>query len=198
LSQPILDSDLFVTFCKGVVSRHEGNWPPTEEELADEFAAFFLLDLVVLEESLALCKRVGIHVSIAPLPEGLHGINGSHGQNREVLLSTKEAFPGGKFHTLLHELRELLEYTFCDLGYPIVQSQELEIHAEEFASIARMNGANKAIEFLFEAANKVETNWKRWLAFAASIVFGYAYVLSCGMHSRLEDAMIRYKQNTQH
>jgi len=198
LSQTLQDSDPIVTFCKDVVSRHEGNWPPSEEELADEFAAFFSLDLVLLEEALKLCKQLGIHVSFAALPEGLHGINGSHGQNREVLLSAKEAFPGGKFHTLLHELRELLEYTFCDLGYPIVRSQELEIHAEEFASIARMNGGKKALEFFLENASKVATNWKRWLAFAAALAFGFAFLVSCGMHSRLEDAMIRYKQNTLH
>jgi hypothetical protein len=176
------------------VSRYEGKWPPSEENLADEFATFFLLDLVVLEESLALCKRLGIHVSFAPLPEGLHGINGSHCQNREVLLSTKEAFPGGKFHTLLHELRELLEYAFCDLGYPIVRNQELETHAEEFAAIARMNGAKRVFEFLFEGASKVETNWKRWLAIAAGVFIGYAYAFCCCMHSGLEDAMIRYRQ----
>lgn len=194
MSEGIQPTDLLVTFCRHVVSKHRDKWPPSEHVLAEAFVERFSLEVVVLPEALKMCKRLGIEVTVAPLPFGLHGLNGEHKGKREIVIAEEEAFPGGKVHTLLHELREVLEYAFSDLGYPTVQKQGLERRAEEFASAVNLLGMQKAFVMLFTSAMKIETTWKRLLAGAALCALGVPLMIVSAMYPQFEDAMIRAKQ----
>jgi hypothetical protein len=169
-------------------------WPPSEHVLAEAFVERFSLDLVVLPEALQVCNSLGIEVTFAPLPFGFHGFNGEHKGKREIVIAEEEAWIGGKLHTLFHELREVLEYAFADLGYPTVQRGALEKHAEEFASTVSMVGMQKVFVTLFMSAVKIETTWKRWLAGTAIVILGVPMMLVSGMYPQFEDAVIRSRQ----
>jgi hypothetical protein len=191
LSQAIQPADPLVAFCTDVVSENRDKWPPSEHALAEAFLERFSLDPVVLSEVVKVCNSLGIEVTFVPLPFGLHGLNGVHGQKRHIVIAKEEAFPGGKVHTLLHELREVLEYSFADLGYPTVQKQGLERRAEEFASMATMLGMQKVFVMFFTSVMKIETTWKRWLAGAALCVLGVPVMITSAMYPHFEDAVIR-------
>jgi hypothetical protein len=141
-----------------------------------------------------VCKSLGIEVTFAPLPFGLHGFNGEHKGKREIVIAKEEAWIGGKAHTLLHELREVLEYAFSDLSCPTVQKQGLEKRAEEFASAVTMLGMQNVFVTLFTSAMKIETAWKRWLAGAALCILGVPMMIASGMYPQFEDAVIRSRQ----
>ncbi len=196
--QTAQNSHHVVTFCCAVLSRHTEKWPLDEDKLADEFVAFFSVGpLVGIEELLRLCQGFRVQVSLAPLPEGLHAINGRYGENRAITLADREDFPGGKIHTLLHELRELMEYQFRDQGFPTAPDSELDSRAEDFASEVRIKAGFKVWIKMFEEAGKVESNWKRWLAYAAFFVIGMAYAASCALLPQLEDAASRDQADLQ-
>ncbi|HXG07428.1 MAG TPA: hypothetical protein VNI77_08905 [Nitrososphaera sp.] len=188
LTQP---ADALITFCKDVISRYKENWPPSEGKLAEEFATYFSHDFAGLEALLSICNKLEIQVSIEPLPEGLHGINGNYGAKREITLAKEEAFPGGKEHTLLHELRELIEYEFCELGFPTLQYSGKEVRADQFASHVRANEGMKLWKFMFDELRRVEANWKRKLGYAFVLVFCFVHQASCLLHPQLEDAIKR-------
>jgi hypothetical protein len=194
LNEALQPTDPLVTFCKDVLSNHGQKWPPSEHVLAEAFVERFSLELIALPEVLKVCRGLGIEVTFAPLPFGLHGFNGEHKGKREIVIAEEEAWIGGKLHTLLHEVREILEYTFADLGYPTVPRRALENHAEEFASTVNMVGMQKVFVTLFMSALKIETTWKRWLAGAAIVILGVPMMLVSGMYPQFEDAMICARQ----
>src|SRR5439155_12778719 len=116
-----IPQDRIDEFCQTVVSRHAEKWPLDENTLAEEFLDFFGLRSWPTFEGIAqLCQnRLRITVSFAPLPAGMRGYNGSYGKQREILISVNQDFVGAELHTLLHELREILESGFEKLGRPI-------------------------------------------------------------------------------
>jgi hypothetical protein len=82
-------------------------------------------------------------------------------------------------HTLFHEIREIIERVFINLGHSTVSKEEMEERAEQFAIAVRANSAIKENEFLFENAMNISSNWLRWgsvalvsiLAIAESVAF---------------------------
>lgn len=193
ITEPEIDP--LLAFCKRVVDRYAQDWPPSENQLALEFVSFFPLEpLIRLEDLTRFCGRLGIEVSVSALPDGLQGMNASVGSNRSIFLSNEGAFPGSEEHTLLHELRELIEYLLCDLGYPTEKGQGLEARAEEFASHARSIAALKEFQVLFEKAARIESGWKRWLACAFVILLGISYSATCVLLPAFEDRISRSSQ----
>src|SRR5206468_7728765 len=142
-----IKQDTIADFCQTVLSRHAEQWPISEETLAQEFLGFFGLHLVPTFEGVAqLCQNhLRIMVSFAPLPTGMRGYNGSYRDKREVLISLSQDFAGAKLHTLLHELREILESGFEKLGRPIAnrKDSDLEQCAESFAISVQVCAAYK-------------------------------------------------------
>jgi len=65
-------------------------------------------------------------------------------------------------HTFYHEIRELIERVFIDLGHPTIPPGEREKMAEEFAMIVRMNSAFKESESLLGSALEIQSDWLRW------------------------------------
>ena len=179
-----------ITFCQGVLAKYVSQWPPEESKLADEFTGHFgLSTLATFENQVKLCENLGIKVSEAILPENLRGHNCCYGNQREIQIHKQKYLT--REHTLLHELREILEHIFKDMRYPTAkQRSALEARAETFASSVRTGTFTKMLEGIFQAAAKIESKWRRWGAFFLISLFGVAGLLSIPMLPVFEDTIL--------
>ena len=69
-------------------------------------------------------------------------------------------------HTLLHDLREQLEYTFRDPKYGTSDDILPETQAEEFASSVRLRLLQDLWTELAESAQYVESKWARFASYS--------------------------------
>ena len=179
-----------LTFCEQVISRHKGNWPPSEEVLAKEFVRKFLAKpLFGSEKIVQLSSRLGIGVSFQVLPEEMRGLNCFTETNAMIILKEEEGFPGSWEHTFFHELREILEYHFRDLGSPTVDDSKLEQHAERFAVFVRLVQFSEIAKYFVESAKEVEATWKRVSVCVFIIVFTVAWGLGCVLLPQFEEIL---------
>ena len=194
LETPIveIENDPVADFCAAVLSRHLQQWPVSEETLADEVLAFSRLSsLPGLEGVSGVCQdRLQISVSFVALPDGMRGYNGSYGSRREILISTNQDFAGAKLHTLLHELREVLESEFERQGRPTANhtNVDLEERAESFAIAVQVRAANAALPGFLEMASTIERRWLRIGAYIFLFIGAIAYVLGCASLQQVESA----------
>ncbi len=135
-------------FCQHVVATYTGKWPPSEEFIAAEFVTFFKLGPLVAFSGLAdLCSSLGINVSVTRLPVTLRGHNFAYQETRRIIIAEKTGKAsvfGSREHTLLHELRELIEYEFAKMQSPTAASfKDKEERAEDFAAEVRVLSAYK-------------------------------------------------------
>lgn len=186
--QPHSETRTLVDFCEGVVSRHKNNWPPSEDALGHEFFELFPFEMLFnLERITQFSETLGIQTSATSLPDRLSGFNCSLDGKKFIVLREEEVFPGGREHTFFHEVREILEYIFRDLGFPTVGDTGLEQHAEGFAVQMRILGATKLCGFFLEHAAKMEPRWKRWLSYAGILLLAIGQGLSCVLLPHAED-----------
>jgi hypothetical protein len=182
-------NDPLLGFCRAVISRHAEKWPPTEQVLADEFVNWFgansLMTPIKMRE---LCLSKGINLSFVQLPRRLHGFNCSFQDKKAIVIAEHEMAPFGHVHTLFHELREMLEHGFVELGYDTLTSKRsLEARAEEFAMAARMATATRELPGYIEMVSRIERNWPRYCGYAFLIVFAVAYMFGCALLPQFED-----------
>ena len=156
-------SDPLLTFCKDFLSSNIESWPPSESALAWAFVSHFPVSSFLLQSGVKeLSARLGIDVSFRELPPDLAGFNSGYGGNREIVLSEIENPLGITTHTFFHEIRELIERIFIDLGHPTISPGEREKIAEQFAITVRMNSAFKESESSLENALEIPSDWLRW------------------------------------
>jgi len=189
------DSDRLLSFCQKIVAQRD-NWPPGEELLATEFIAFFGVTAFTHFGSLSqLCVELGILVSVRPMPNELRGHNAAYNGTRTITIAADERFPGVKEHTLLHELRELLEHTFVQLGTAIaVNHDDLETRAEHFACLVRSDLSQKMMFVGLKHAEQVERKWLRYGLYAGVVLCGIAMAASCLLLPILEDQALEYRR----
>ncbi len=181
-----------LAFCEAVLSRHESSWPPSEETLAEEFCSHFPVSPFPKPEGLKqLGLTLGIEVSFRVLSPELPGYNCSYEEKVEIVISEKEMFPGGITHTYFHEMREIIERVFIDLGHPTESGKQMEERAEEFATAIRMNSAHKILADLSEGIAKIQSNWRRLGAIFLISIFVLAYGVGCVLLPYFEDRMPR-------
>jgi len=106
-----------------------------------------------------LCSRLFVDVQWVDLPPGNSGINVCYGDRRTIFVRKAE-FPGLREHVLLHELREIFEYKFRELGHPLAKN-DIEQRAEAFAVLVRMRSATAAWFTFFEYADNLQSPWQR-------------------------------------
>lgn len=150
-------------FCEAVFTRHSGKWPPDEYAIVEEFVSFFRIERELKFKDLEqLCRDLGVGVSVQNLPKELRGHNHRYQGKREIIVGavTGTAFPGVREHTLFHELRELIEYEFREIGYPVANGfSDLESRADRFAGAVRAFGAFKGFQPLFEGIGEIKSHW---------------------------------------
>jgi len=126
--------DRLADFCRVFLSENRAQWPPDENSLATHFVEFFKLQFVERESLKRVCQDLNIKFSEGQLPKGMKGYNHCYNGERTIMIATDQFVPGASFeHTILHELRELMEYVFRDLGAETSTGAELEKRAEQFA-----------------------------------------------------------------
>jgi hypothetical protein len=180
-------------FCSQVVSGHTAHWPPSEQRLAEEFGTFFgLASLRSFEGLVRLCGSLGIEVPTAALPKELRGYHHWYGEKLAILIADGEGSYLWREHTLLHELREMLEHVFRELGRPTTEASMLESRAEEFAVQARLTASWELWSGLFENAEKVESKWRRWGTYAligfGALLMGISFVFLPQLEDRITPA----------
>ncbi len=181
-----------VTFCRGAVSKYVPQWPPEESKLADEFIAHFgFAAIATFENQVKLCETLGIKVSEAVLPENLRGHNCCYGNQREIQIHNGKGHVITREHTLLHELREILEHIFHDMGYATAKERSaIEVRAETFASSVRTGTFLEMWKHILQCGEKIESKWKRWGAFFLLTLFGIAGLFSIIMFPAFEDQIL--------
>jgi hypothetical protein len=168
-----------LSFCKEFLILNLKNWPPDEDTLARAFISHFPTPSYLLQAGVQeFCAKLRIDVSFCELPPDLAGLNSEYDEKREIVLSEREYPLGITTHTLFHEIREIIERVFIDLGYPTIPPSEIERTAEQFAVAVRVHSLLKETEFLFGSALEIQSNLLRWGSVA--IIFGFVLLVACG------------------
>jgi hypothetical protein len=160
--------ELVTALCEREIAHHISNWQIDEAQLAHDFVEFFKPYVIPLFHNLTdLCGRLSIEVFVKELPFGHSGLNCCYGERRAIVVSEAELPALSREHTLLHELREILEYKFRELGHAIAEDEDdLEVRAECFAASVRMDATSGMWLELFESASNLNATWKRYGAYA--------------------------------
>lgn len=179
----------FIAFCRTVISKHASHWPPEESKLADEFITHFGLTAIAnFDKQIEFCESLGIHVSEKLLPESLRGHNCCYRNERQIQISPGKLYLISREHTLLHELREILEYIFKDLGFPTTKEMStLEARAETFASCVRIGALAETWETIIRAVPQIESKWWRLGASFLFFLLGIAGLFSIAILPAFED-----------
>jgi len=195
LEQQAVESDRLLSFCQKVTQQRE-HWPPDEDFLATQFVAFFGLSAVTNFEKLSgLCVELGITVTVRRMPAELRGHNAAYNGTRKITVAEDERFPGAKEHTLLHELRELLEHTFVDLSCAVAANGDaLEQRAEHFACLVRSNLVREMMVVWLQQSALVEKKWQRYGAYILSVLGGLGMFLGCVLLPMFEDQALEFRR----
>ena len=174
-------------FCAAVVNRHASAWPPAEHQLAQEFLAHFgIAGLAYYDGLIKWCGEVGIDVSTAELPHDMRGFNYWHERGMSILMPVNGGYFLSREHTLFHELRELLEYVFEDLGHEVADQNTLESRAEEFAACVRIAIHVELAKDFFRMAGEVRHPLGRACAYGFVGLVMAASVMGCAGIRQLE------------
>lgn len=165
-----MNPDKIRTFCYEFASQNRENWPADEELLADAFASYFELPPLVAGANLEkICAKLEIQFVKEKLPDDLLGSNFHFYGKRRIAVNDRPEPMGMKGHTTFHEIRELLEYEFHEIGFPTVEkhSEELEFRADEFA-LCVMSGSDEPWDKLTDSASQLRSTW---------LVFGLIFLI---------------------
>jgi tellurite resistance protein TehA-like permease len=126
------------------------------------------------------------------LPEPLRGFNSCYFGKREIVIANDQTFPAATLHTLLHEMREIIEREFADLGWPTVQSKEsdFEERAECFATAVQVFAVIQLVPGLLQNASEIQRKWVRIGVYAMIFTGTILYTLTFASLPRIEDAFL--------
>ena len=137
-----------------------------------------------------LCLSKGTNLSFVPLPLNLRGFNCSFKDKKEIVIAEHENVPFADLHTLLHEFREMLECVFVEVGCATLTPEDsLEVTAEKFAMLARMETAVREVPVYLEMVGHIETNWPRYFGYAFVVVFFVGHMFSCVFLPQFEETI---------
>jgi hypothetical protein len=129
------------------------------------------------------------------MPSELRGHNSSYNGSRTIAIAEHQSFPGANEHTLLHELRELLEHSFVGLGFAVAaNSEDIEERAELFACLVRSHLAQKTIFVWLEHIGYVEKKWLRYGAYFLTVLGGIAMIVGCFLLPAFEDQALEHRR----
>ncbi len=181
-------------FCETVFLENSKNWPPDESAIAQEFVSFFRIETFPTLGTLQrLCHALGMRVCVQELPKGIRGFNHHYEDRREIVIgATKPEAQalGSREHTLLHELREQIEYEFRKIGHPVASDLDKEQRADHFASFVRLYASsNAAAPFVTDIFSKAKSGWATVGLIVLLIIVGLGFSLSCWALPQWEDKL---------
>jgi hypothetical protein len=191
--QTDITNDPLLAWCRAVLNRHAESWPPSENVLAEAFVTTFGADACHnLENLRELCAHLGIEVTQRPMPADIRGHNSFYQAKRSIVLSSHQPLPGTDEHTLLHELREVIEHIFKELGFGTCSEiADLEMRAEMFAGYVRSEAFSRTLPVYFEHAQQIEVKWVRYGAYAILGIGALAYMFTCLFLPFIEDTVVK-------
>lgn len=164
-----LDGDLILSFCQKFISGYPNTWPPDEKTLASEFVSHFdSFRFVTMGELKKFCLATGVKITEKRLDYDFLAVNYSFNGEKNIHLDDRPQNLLIQPHTILHEIREFLEYTFCELGSPILDSDEIEtreMRANEFALLVMLSGFQREIAGSIENALEIRPGLLKFGAF---------------------------------
>ena len=167
-------SDPVSNFCAHVITTFAAKWPVDENTIASEFVTFFgAQDCNLYPQLVDLCLRLSVEVHLADLPPENSGINVCYRDRRAIFVRKAELSGLTREHTLLHELREIIEYKFRELGRPLARKNDLEERAEAFAVFVRMECASEMWSTVFKSVGNLQVRWQRigaYILVAAGVI----------------------------
>ena len=191
---PEVVSNPLVEFCRECITRYANKWPPTESDLAMDFAfKFDVLPLLTIEQIETLCFHLGIKVSFRTLAPELAGHNCSYENDNLIELNEKEIVLGSMTHTLFHEIREIMERYFIDLQYPAMDENERELRADLFAGAVRTYCIYKIMGYLADGIADISSDLVRWGAYALLIGGAFVHGAACILLPQQEDYISKYR-----
>jgi hypothetical protein len=180
-------------YCEAAFSKHSKSWPPSESALADEFISYFhFKEFVTLDYLQNLCQKLEMTIRIEELPKGIRGYNHAYGNKREIVVGTagpRATVLGSQEHTLLHELREQIEYEFRKSGHPVAGPYDQEDRAETFASSVRSVASMKGLETLVGDISEIKSGWARFGAILLMVIMFLGYSFTCIALPQWEDKL---------
>jgi hypothetical protein len=184
---PVVQSQAIPAFCLAVVERHASTWPPSEDQLARDFIAHLgIAQLGSYPGLVKWCARVGIDVSMTELPDDLHRANFWRENNMSIVMPPDGGYLISREHTLLYEIRELLEGEFSHLKHPTDTGDALETRADQFAASVRIATSVELSKTLFQFAKDVRNPLRRACAYGLAGMVTLTLVINCVGVRRLE------------
>lgn len=175
-------------FCAAVVKKHADAWPPTEHQLAQDFLEHFGIARLGFYDGLVKwCGEVGIDVSMRDsLPHDLRGANFWHEASMSIVMPVNGGCFISREHTLLHELRELLEWEFERLASSSGDPNTREPRAEQFAACVRIAVVVESSKDFFKVASDVQNPLGRACVYGLVGLVTVASVVGCAGIRQLE------------
>lgn len=193
--------DALKEFCETYISRNGRNRSTNGEwELASAFVEFFgippLSDVSGLEGFLA---RTNIEIRKGELPAGLLAVNMSFEGKRRIDVSVRREQLYFQVHTVLHEIREIIENDFRRLGHETTYSQDLEHCANEFAFGVIVCSLSHLFGSLFDNAWEIQSTWRRWgvlalIGIGVVAVSSYSFIGAFFPHVSITQSGIRFEK----
>lgn len=154
-------------FCEAYISQNRETWPTSEQQVAKAFVSHFEIPFVSRVEDLQdFLIHTNIELIERELPADLLGVNMSFGVKRQIFTSRNALF---ETHTVLHEIREIMEVDFRELGFSTTNSSDLDSRADEFSFEVDMCAAMPSIQRWIDKKMETNSTWKKLARFCIAI-----------------------------
>jgi len=147
------------------ISLSTSQWPTNEIELAAAFVTHFRIP--------ALADQSGLHEFLAGsnielredhLPADLLGAHMCFERRRTILCSADQDHLLFRIHTVLHEIREIIEADFVRLGFTTTGARgDLDSLADEFAFAVYLLSMKDLMQWI-QSATEIESSWQKWVS----------------------------------
>jgi hypothetical protein len=171
--------DPLKAFCEAYTSQHREKWPTSEYELAEAFVSHFGIPIVFRMADLQnFLVRTNIELIEGDFPADLLGVNMSFGMKRQIFTSRNVDHVPFRIHTVLHEIREIVEDDFRRLGFATTNSSGLDSRADEFSFAVHFYAGMASIEDRVKDASEMNSTWQSFGSLCLFTVFAVLFGLS--------------------
>jgi hypothetical protein len=172
--------DQLSAFCEAYILQHREKWPTSEDELAKAFVLRFGIPIIFRIADLQnFLVQTNIELVERDLPVDLLGANMSFGIKRQIFTSNNPDYVPFRVHTVLHEIREIIEVEFRRLGFRTTNSSGLDSRADDFAFEVHMCTGMDSIKEFFKYGRETTSTWGQF----ASLCFIIAIYFLFGLRS---------------
>ncbi|HTS07858.1 MAG TPA: hypothetical protein VMP68_19955 [Candidatus Eisenbacteria bacterium] len=172
-------NDSLTAFCESYTSQHREDWPTSEYVLAEAFVSHFSIPIVFRMSDLEkFLNQANIELIQGNSPRDLLGVNMSFGGKRKIFTSQNADHVPFRIHTLLHEIREIIEVEFRRLGFNSTNSIGMDSRADEFSFAVHMFAGMASIQDWAKDASATESTWQSFGSLCIFMVITFLFGMS--------------------